>query len=196
MSPLRPLGFAGQGAATDPAANPCRVEWWSLDPAVLGAWAGAYTRGDIRWRERGRTREGGVDCWGLLHLVYRERLGIVLPDYASEYTSTADRADLARLIAREKGDWIPVWESRTLRGIKRAPGAREAPPKGVTRPFDAVLLPIQSHPCHVGVAAGGTSLLHIAKGAESAVDDWTVLKWAACMARGGIYRHRALAEAS
>jgi cell wall-associated NlpC family hydrolase len=164
-----------------------------MDP--VDAWWGEYTRGDIHWRERGRTRESGVDCWGLLHLVYRERLGIVLPDYASEYTSTADRAALARLIAREKGDWVPVWESRTLRSLKREAGAREAPPKGVSRPFDALLLPIAGEPCHVGICVEGSMFLHIARGAEVALDDWADLRWAARMSRGGIYRHCALAEA-
>jgi cell wall-associated NlpC family hydrolase len=163
---------------------------------IAADWPKRYVDGSLRFVERGRTREGGVDCWGLGALVFREQLGIVLPDYSSDYASTADHAQMVRVIAREKTiDWAPVWESRTLQGLKRVSGALEAPPKGAVRPFDFLLLPIEGDPCHIGIACGGTEFLHIRAGEDATVADWSAMKWAARMARGGAYRHRALAEA-
>lgn len=46
--------------------------------------------------DHGRSR-CGVDCWGLVYLVYREDLGITLPDYDG-YGSVAEHAEIASLI--------------------------------------------------------------------------------------------------
>jgi cell wall-associated NlpC family hydrolase len=174
-------------------ANPCRIEWWSLDPAVPGAWVNDYMKPFIRFVDRGRARESGVDCWGALRLILWEQLGLMLPDFSSEYSTDADRAELARLMDREKaGLWAPVWESRAIQHLKPLRTPREAPPNGLVRPFDGLHLPIAGDEGHVGVAAGGTTFLHAERGSGVKLDDWASLRWSARMARGGVYRHRAL----
>ncbi|QDP54805.1 MAG: hypothetical protein Unbinned3891contig1000_3 [Prokaryotic dsDNA virus sp.] len=42
-------------------------------------WTTPYLR--IPYVEGGRVRDGGVDCWGLLRVVYEERYGIHLPEH-------------------------------------------------------------------------------------------------------------------
>ena len=49
----------------------------------LPAWVADYV--GLPWEPYGRTR-AGVDCWGLVRLVYEERLGICLL-----YTSPSPR---------------------------------------------------------------------------------------------------------
>lgn len=52
----------------------------------------------------------GCDCWGLACIIYREELGISLPDYLGAYTSVDERGEIAALIAGEETSplWVPV----------------------------------------------------------------------------------------
>ena len=56
----------------------------------------------------GRLREG-ADCWGLACIIYREELGISLPDYLG-YGSTEEYGEISSLIdgARISPLWVPV----------------------------------------------------------------------------------------
>lgn len=57
----------------------------------------------------GRDRSG-CDCWGLACIIYREELGITLPDYLGDYASTEEQAEIAALIegGRSSPLWVPV----------------------------------------------------------------------------------------
>jgi cell wall-associated NlpC family hydrolase len=55
----------------------------------------------IPFVDRGRSR-AGVDCWGLVWLVYREMLGIELPSYRSDYPDVDAHAWLAELVRDQK----------------------------------------------------------------------------------------------
>lgn len=114
-------------------------------------WADGYV--GLPFVDGGRDRSG-VDCWGLVRLVYREQLGVDLPDFAE--IRAIDWRSVARAIvdAQESIDWIAV-----LRGQER--------------PFDVVLMRGHSEgnrPVsivnHVGVVAPGGCVLH----AEEATD--------------------------
>ena len=65
------------------------------------SWANDYV--GIPWRWRGRSRRFGVDCYGVVRLVYAEKCRINLPEH--QYLSTADA--LAH-IEDERSAWIPV----------------------------------------------------------------------------------------
>lgn len=52
----------------------------------------------------------GCDCWGLACIIYREELGITLPDYLGGYASPDELGEVAALIDRDRVSalWLPV----------------------------------------------------------------------------------------
>ena len=62
----------------------------------------------IPFQEFGRGR-AGCDCWGLACVIYREELGISLPDYLG-YASADEHGEIAALIAGAATSplWVPV----------------------------------------------------------------------------------------
>lgn len=87
-------------------------------------------------------RDGaGVDCWGLVRLVYAEKLGIALPDMSDGYASTSDKETLQRLVTQGKSDWHQI-DARALSA------------------YDVVLLSNLGVP-HIGLFAGEGLLLHV-----------------------------------
>lgn len=133
----------------------------------------------IPYAERGRDRDG-IDCYGLLRLVYREQLGVDLPSYADAY-DPKDRADIARVIGERLTGWYPVWT--------RASGVpldeREV------RPGDGVRLRILGDDCHVGVVLDPPWFLHAQAGTLSCRERWDSPRWTRRLL--GVYRHEALA---
>lgn len=93
----------------------------------------------------------GVDCWGLLWMVYRELRGIELPSYAERYVTGADRKAMARLIAGELDDWREV-------------------PAGKEKAFDGVLMREGRFPRHIGVVTQPGMLLHVEQGETSRIE--------------------------
>lgn len=67
-------------------------------------WESKYTL--IPFKDHGRTFSG-VDCWGLVRLVYQTELGIVLPDHAE--ISPSDLRRIARMIDADKD--AEIWQS-------------------------------------------------------------------------------------
>ena len=94
----------------------------------------------------------GVDCYGLLILVY-ETLGIQLPDY--EY---GDGPNLAPLFTH--GLALPGWQRQ------------QAPAE-----FSAVLFSICGYPLHCGIMVDGTRFLHSRMGINSCIQRVNGLAW-------------------
>lgn len=119
----------------------------------------------------GRDRYG-CDCWGLVRLVYAERLGIVLPSYAGDYATTHERAELTALIAR--GRVAGAW-----RAVDRA------------QAFDALVFRVGPHASHIALAVDVRHMLHVhARGASVIVPQADAM-WRNRLT--GIYRHEAMA---
>jgi hypothetical protein len=71
-------------------------------PSAKVHWAVPYV--GLKWVLGGRSEEG-VDCWGLLQLVYRKEKQISLPDYPG--ITAQDIHSIARLMdAEAKDDWL------------------------------------------------------------------------------------------
>lgn len=60
----------------------------------------------IPFEDKGRSFEG-VDCWGLIYLIYKEELGITLPTYTDGYKK-ACAIEVQKIIDNNKGNWKQV----------------------------------------------------------------------------------------
>lgn len=109
------------------------------------AWASSYI--GIPFEDRGRTREG-IDCWGLVKLVYAERLGVMLPDLP--YRHSAESAVIGKL-ARDltRGEWKPTNDPKV---------------------GDVQLFRIGRHAGHVGLVVGQARMLHAIEGTLSCIE--------------------------
>lgn len=98
----------------------------------------------------GRDRQG-ADCYGLVSLVYRECLGVILPEYA--YQGTHDAADL---IDAERAKWVEVpAPQRWAVAVVRATG----------------------QPMHCALVVDESRLLHTMAGGSSVVTRFRTPAW-------------------
>ena len=99
------------------------------------------------------------DCYGLLHLVYREVFNIVLPTYFGEYNSVSSNSDIENIYRSKKNYWIEV-------------------PKGQEREGDVAYFRIAGFEMHVGIVVKNNRFLHtIDKNGSSMLSDYTNFKW-------------------
>jgi cell wall-associated NlpC family hydrolase len=124
----------------------------------------------LPWLERGRDR-AGIDCWGLLALVYAERLGITLPSYRDDYQTTADTEAIAGLIDDHMDPWMLI-------------------PAGGEREGDGLLMSVSGRPRHVGVVVAPGLVLHIERGCGSLIENYRSARLRRRVV--GFYRHRNL----
>lgn len=105
----------------------------------------------LPWLPRGRDRSG-VDCWGLVRLVYAERLGIVLPLF--DTVGPSEPMAVARTVRRESAgtEWQEIAAS-------------------AARTFDFVVM----RAGHIGLVAPRRMILHIPEGASSALQPLAAL---------------------
>lgn len=121
----------------------------------------------IPFADRGRDFDG-VDCWGLVRLVYSRAFDIYLPSFADGYERADEREIVAVLIDEGRGSpWWPV----------------EAPQTG-----DVAVIRRGGLPTHVGVVVG-YRLLHADRGAASSLVPLDHVRIRRRLA--GYYRHEA-----
>lgn len=125
----------------------------------IPAWVGRYV--GLDFKEGGRSREEGVDCWGLVRLVYAERLGIYLPGLDGEYRGVDDSEAIGRIVAHQR-DFSRRW--RPIPVDERAVG-------------DVALLRVLGG-AHVGVLVSRTRMLHAQLGTASCVERLDSRFWA------------------
>jgi cell wall-associated NlpC family hydrolase len=104
----------------------------------------------LRFRDGGRDWKG-VDCWGLVRLIYREELGIELPDYGD--VSARDLGAVARHVTRDS--LLPPWNR------VEDPAAFD----GVSFRGAAIRAVDRQAGMHVGLMIGSRRLIHIDEGA-------------------------------
>lgn len=109
------------------------------------AWASNYV--GIPYRDRGRDRDG-VDCWGLVRLVYADRFGVILPDYLGDYVTAENSTEIAPIVAVEAAS-------------KRWAQA------GAPRVGDVGVFRILGAEGHVGVYVGDSRMIHSLAGVGS-----------------------------
>ena len=123
----------------------------------------------IPFKDKGRDRSG-LDCWGLLRLIYRDQLKIALPSYTFAYDKTDPGCGVGHLIEKNiSHEWVPV-------------------PAGEEKPGDGILLRIQGEPMHVAVVVGRGEMIHVMKGLDVTVEKYRSNTWKHRVM--GFYRHR------
>jgi len=112
--------------------------------------------------------DGGVDCWGLVRLVYARELDVKLPGYG-EISASELRALSAMMVA---GAWSdPAWH-----------------PIDAPRAFDVAVMTFYGRRSvgHVGVMIDGAAVLHIERQLNAAVvplSHWTIRNRVKCFRR-------------
>ena len=112
---------------------------------------------DIPFLAKGRTR-AGLDCWGLIRLVYAEQIGVSLPLWLDGYSEIEPCPETAAHLAA------------------CAESFAEIPPDRA-RPGDILLFRTGQHLSHVGLALRGGRMLHIATGIESCTENYLSPRW-------------------
>lgn len=129
-------------------------------------WTNDYIR--IPFLERGRDRAVGVDCWGLVRLVYADRLGVELPTLTG-YSDLKDRISIAQIIGEESASWWSV-----------APGFE--------RIYDVAVFKMVGRPMHVGIVVKPGVMLHSEQGKGTHISEYSKdLHWSNRLE--GFYRH-------
>lgn len=104
----------------------------------------------LPYLDRGRDFDG-VDCWGLVRLVFRDLRCIDLPSFSERYLTAADPRAIAALIADELDPWEEI-------------------AAGQETVFDAVLMREGGHPRHIGLVAAPGMVLHVQRGETSRIE--------------------------
>jgi cell wall-associated NlpC family hydrolase len=112
---------------------------------------------NIPYKDHGRTF-AGVDCWGLLYLVYKNEFGLQLPSWSAEYVD-ADDAPAAAML--EKDHCVRQWQR-------------------VSKPFIGAggLFEVAGN-LHVGVCIDvrGRQMLHVTKDTQVTVENIHSIIW-------------------
>jgi Putative phage tail protein/NlpC/P60 family len=115
-------------------------------------WSNKYI--GIPYKQKGRDFNG-IDCWGLLRLVYSEEFNINLPSFATEYTQE-DIVRIQDLIAQYKEGWQQL----------------DSPEEGC-----AVLFRILGTESHIGIATSSTHFLHAREKHSVVVESFESTAW-------------------
>lgn len=134
---------------------------------MSGHWTNTYV--GIPWRDLGRDRLG-VDCWGLVRLVYAEQLRLLLPSYVGAYTSVEEHAELSAHI-----------EGVTRSGIWTAIDTADA------QPFDVLVFRRGRLDTHVGLVVEPGLMLHVAAREQAKIEGYAQGRWKHRL--NGLYRH-------
>lgn len=118
------------------------------------AWYTKYV--GIPFVEKGRD-ENGCDCWGLVRLIYKNELGIDLPDYLDCYETTNDREKLSSVIKEQtEKNWVSDQEHKE---------------------FDVIILMMRGVPMHVGVVTKKNHMIHCARGIGTVFENFKTARW-------------------
>lgn len=121
------------------------------------AWTDEYI--NIPFKPDGRDCNG-LDCFGLVRLVYKEKLGIDLPSFSGIFSdqSPATLRKVAKVMKLYRERWTKV-------------------DPGEQRIYDAIMLRTGAYTWHVGLVIDRRNMLHIMAGIESCVEEYTGLLW-------------------
>jgi cell wall-associated NlpC family hydrolase len=128
-------------------------------------WSAAFI--GLPFHGQGRDRSG-LDCWGLVRLVFEEVHGVALPSYTERYASVAERREIAAIMHEASGgaDWRAVTDEQE---------------------FDVAMFRAMGEPLHVGLVVRKGLMLHVSSGIESRIESYRDGRWRPRLL--GFYRH-------
>lgn len=110
---------------------------------------------DIPYKDGGRDALG-LDCWGLVRLVYKDQFDIELPSLSEQYSTGKDHEQVSEVLAREKENW-------TIQQTAEV--------------GDVIVFKMLGAETHVGVYLGDSKFLHIREGVNSVVESVDSRLW-------------------
>lgn len=123
---------------------------------ALPAWLGQYV--GLPYCAGGETR-AGVDCWGLLALVWREQFGRELPPYRGPlWHIGADANSIADAAQAHASAFVGINPEAEQIG-------------------DGLLLRIGAGPLHIGMVVGSRCMLHAQESTLSCVERYDSVHW-------------------
>ena len=135
---------------------------------MMPHWSEAYV--GMPYAGLGRT-DAGVDCWGLVYLVYAQVLGIALPSYVDGYADWQERAEISGLIGQAK-------HSSTWRMLDTGEP---------TRAYDLAVFRTGRLDTHIGVIVRPGLMLHITDQRPACIEPLEATPWR--QRRSGVWRH-------
>jgi cell wall-associated NlpC family hydrolase len=114
----------------------------------------------------------GLNCWGFVARVMRERFGLDVPLYETQKWTGREGAKELGLFVTQAGrdaQWQLIW-SRI--------DPRESVAQERIEPGDVMLCRIDGQPVHVGVVAASPWFLHTEQASGSVIDRLDSAKWA------------------
>ena len=142
---------------------------------MLPSWSSKYS--GIPFVTRGRDAKG-LDCWGLIKLIYQQELGIQIEDFSDKYDLVSDADAIEGCALVEKQNWIKVGD------------LNQYSPPYIAQPFDVVLFNIFGRPVHVGLVVCPYHFIHSPEDDMSRFERYTDRSWARRVE--GFYRHVAV----
>lgn len=134
---------------------------------AVPAWVAEYV--GIPYAEKGRDHSG-CDCWGLLNLVWEERLGGPLPPYHGvRWQKHGNAARIGPQAAAYASQFEPV-----------VPGNEQL--------GDGILIRMRGHPLHVGLVVDKGWMLHAHEAADACLEQYGNDEWSRRIL--GFYRYK------
>ena len=119
----------------------------------------------IPFKDGGRDFSG-LDCWGLVRLVWQEEKGILMPDMGDAYSSAFARGEVgetAKLLEAENWNIDVTDQPR--------------------QELDVLVFSFASVDLHVGLWVAPGEMLHVMKGMDTAIERYDKMKWAKRLSR-------------
>jgi cell wall-associated NlpC family hydrolase len=124
--------------------------------ANVPEWVAGYV--GLPYVAQGRTKNG-VDCWGLLELVWREQFGRDLPPYDGlHWSGAASIAEVAQGAAAYSARFQLV-------------------ERGSERVGDGILIRLRGAPIHVGLVIAPELMLHVEEATASCIESYNSFQW-------------------
>lgn len=125
----------------------------------------------IPYKLHGRD-EDGLDCWGLVRLIYKEQKDIDLPSFSEEYLNSDDVRHNEEVIARHKEGWS-LSNDYTV--------------------GDVALFRINGSESHVGVIIDDNKFIHAREGNSVTIEKLDSVQWRRRLV--GVYKYTSKVEA-